>query len=138
MEWFLREDGTALVNEVGVRPPGVQIMPLMNLAHEMDMFTEWARIMALDEFTPKPRKFAAGSAFFRGQGRGSRVISVTGIDAAVEQAGAALVEMRTPKVGQARADGYEGEGWALVKSDSTEGAKQALLALIKNIQVRYG
>jgi biotin carboxylase len=138
MEWFLRDDGTALVNEVGVRPPGVQIMPLMSLAHEMDMFTEWARIMALDEFTPKPRKFAAGSAFFRGQGRGSRVISVTGIEAAVEQAGDALVEMRTPKVGQARADGYEGEGWALVKSASTEVAKRALLALIKNVQVRYG
>ena len=40
--------------------------------------------------------------------------------------------------GQPRADGYEGEGWALVKSATTEGAKQALLALIENVQVRYG
>ena len=33
-----RDDGAALVNEVGARPPGVHIMPLMSLAHETDMF----------------------------------------------------------------------------------------------------
>jgi hypothetical protein len=138
MEWFLREDGTSLVNEVGVRPPGVQIMPLMSLAHDTDMFADWARLMALDEFTPKPRTLAAGSAFFRGQGAGSRIVSVTGIDRAIEEAGDALVEMRTSKVGQPRAEGYEGEGYAIVKHSTTEGVKRALRALIENIQVRYG
>lgn len=138
MEWFLREDGTCLVNEVGVRPPGVHIMPLMSLTHEMDMFAEWSRLMALDEFTAKPRRYAAGSAFFRGQGKGTRIVSVTGVDRAIEEAGDALVEMRSPKVGQPRVDNYEGEGWALVKSETTEGAKRALRAVIENVQVRYG
>ena len=138
MEWFLREDGTCLVNEVGARPPGVHIMPLMGLAHETDLFADWARLMALDSFTPMPRRFAAGSAFFRGQGRGSRIVAVDGIDRAVEECGDALVEMRTPRIGQPRADGYEGEGWAIVKHESTEGLKLALRALIENIQVRYG
>ncbi|MCX5746541.1 MAG: ATP-grasp domain-containing protein, partial [Proteobacteria bacterium] len=54
MEWFLRDDGTCLVNEVGVRPPGVHIMPLMSLVHDVDMFAAWARLIALDEFTPRP------------------------------------------------------------------------------------
>jgi formate-dependent phosphoribosylglycinamide formyltransferase (GAR transformylase) len=138
MEWFLREDGTCLVNEVGARPPGVQIMPLMSLAHETDLFADWARLMTFDQFTPKPRRFAAGSAFLRGQGAGSRVVSVDGIERAIAECGPALVEMRTPKVGQPRAEGYEGEGWALVKHETTDGAKQALRALIENIQVRYG
>ena len=137
MEWFLREDGGCLVNEVGARPPGVHIMPLMSLAHETDLFADWARLMALDEFTPKRRRFAAGSAFFRGQGAGSRVVAVEGVERAVEACGAALVEIRAPKVGQPRAETYEGEGWAIVKHETTEGAKQALLALIENIQVRY-
>ena len=137
MEWFLREDGTCLVNEVGARPPGVHIMPLMGLAHETDMFADWARLMALDTFTPKPRRFAAGSCFFRGHGPGSRVTAVEGVDRAVEECGDALVEMRTPRIGQPRADGYEGEGWAIVKHDTTEGLKQGLRALIENIQVRY-
>jgi hypothetical protein len=46
--------------------------------------------------------------------------------------------MRTPRIGQPRADGYEGEGWAIVKHDTTEGLKQGLRALIENVQVRYG
>lgn len=138
MEWFLRDDGTSLVNEVGVRPPGVGIMPLMGLAHETDFFADWTELVALDRFTPRARKWAAGQAFFRGQGAGDRIVHVQGIEAAAEAAGDALVEMRTPKVGQARADGYEGEGWATVRSATTEGAKKALLALIERVQVRYG
>lgn len=138
MEWFLREDGTALVNEVGARPPGVHIMPMMSLAHETDLVADWAGLVAFDRFTPRPRRWAAGAAFFRGHGRGSRVVSVEGVDDAVAAAGDALVEMRTPKVGQARAEGYEGEGWALVKHATTEGAKRALRSLIEHVQVRYG
>jgi len=137
MEWFLREDGTRLVNEVGARPPGVHIMPLMGLAHGTDMFADWARLMALDAFTPKPRQFAAGSAFFRGQGGGTRVVAVDGIERAVAEAGDALVELRAPRPGMVRNEGYEGEGWAIVKHETTEGAKRALRALIENIQVRY-
>jgi hypothetical protein len=137
MEWFLRDDGTSLVNEVGARPPGVHIMPLMGLAHETDMFADWARLMAFDTFTPRARRFAAGSAFFRGQGSGTRIASVEGVERAVAECGDALVEMRTPKVGQPRAESYEGEGWAIVKHETTEGLKQALRALIENIQIRY-
>ncbi|HET9626542.1 MAG TPA: ATP-grasp domain-containing protein [Kofleriaceae bacterium] len=137
MEWFLRDDGSRLVNEVGVRPPGVHIMPLMGLAHATDMFADWARLIALDEFTPRPRQCAAGSAFFRGQGPGDHVAEVTGVERAIEAAGADLVELRAPRVGMPRAEGYEGEGWAIVRSATTDGAKRALLALIENIRVRY-
>lgn len=138
MEWFVRDDGTALVNEVGARPPGVHIMPLMSLAHETDLIADWAELIAFDRFTPKARRWAAGAAFFRGQGRGERVVSVDGVDEAVAAAGDALVELRRPRVGQARAEGYEGEGWAIVKHATTDGAKRALRALIENVQVRYG
>ncbi len=137
MEWFLRDDGSMLVNEVGARPPGVQIMPLMGLAHETDLFADWAALIAFDRFTPKARRWAAGSAFFRGHGPGTRVRSVEGVERAVAEAGDALVEMRAPKPGQARADGYEGEGWAVVKHATTEGARRALRALIENVRVRY-
>jgi hypothetical protein len=138
MEWFLRDDGTRLVNEVGARPPGVHIMPLMGLAHETDLFADWARLIAFDAFTPKPRRFAAGAAFFRGHGDGAQVIAVDGVERAVQQAGDALVELRAPQRGQPRADGYEGEGWALVKHETTDGVKHALRAVIEAIQVRYG
>jgi hypothetical protein len=138
MEWFLCADGTALVNEVGVRPPGVGIMPLMGLAHETNFFADWAELVAFDRFTPRARRWAAGAAFFRGQGSGHRIVHVDGIDEAVAAAGDALVELRTPKVGQPRAEGYEGEGWATVRHATTEGAQDALRALIERVQVRYG
>lgn len=138
MEWFLRDDGTSLVNEVGARPPGVHIMPLMGLAHETNLFADWARLVALDEFDPKPRRFAAGAAFFRGHGNGSRVVAVEGVERAIAEAGDALVELRAPKLGQPRADGYEGEGSAILKHETTDGLKQALRAVIEAVQVRYG
>jgi phosphoribosylaminoimidazole carboxylase (NCAIR synthetase) len=138
MEWFLRDDGTSLVNEVGARPPGVQIMPLMSIAHETDFWDEWTGLIAHDRFVPRPRKWAAGAAFFRGQGGGDRIVSVDGIEAAVEEVGDALVEFRTPKVGQARADGYEGEGWATVRHATTDGVERALLTMIQRVQIRHG
>lgn len=138
MEWFLADGGTLYVNEVGARPPGVQIMPLMSLAHDVDMIGAWAELIAFDRFTPPTRRYAAGAAFFRGQGAGDRIIEVRGVEEAVAQVGSALVELRTPKVGQPRAAGYEGEGTALVKAATTEDVKRALLALVQTIQVRYG
>lgn len=138
MEWFLRDDGSALVNEVGARPPGVQIMPLMSVAHEMDFHAAWTELIALDRFTPKPRKWAAGAAFVRGQGGGDQVARVEGLDAAVEALGDALVEFRTPKVGQARASSYEGEGWAIVRGATTEAVEKALLTVVETVQIRYG
>lgn len=143
MEWFLR-DGVGpnqpnmLVNEVGVRPPGVAIMPLMGLAHDTDLFADWAELIALDRFTPKARRWAAGAAFLRGHGHGSHVASVTGVAEVVAKLGDALVELRAPKVGQPRAlEGYEGEGWATVRASTTDGAKQALKTLIEGIRITY-
>ncbi|MBA3462764.1 MAG: ATP-grasp domain-containing protein [Deltaproteobacteria bacterium] len=138
MEWFLREDGTQLVNEVGVRPPGVHIMPMMGLTHDTDMFADWARLMSFDQFTPKPRTSAAGACFFRGPGSAEHIVSVKGIEVAIELCGDTLFHMKTPKVGDRRATGYEGEGFAIVKHATTEGVKHALRTLIENVQIRYG
>lgn len=137
MEWFLRDDGSMLVNEVGARPPGAQIMPLMSIAHEADLWARWAELIAFDRFAPLSRKWAAGAAFLRGQGAGARVASVAGVQRAVELAGDALVELRAPTPGQPRAEGYEGEGWAHVRHATTEGAKRALRAIIENVRVTY-
>ncbi len=138
MEWFLREDGSMVVSEVGARPPGVHIMPLMGLAHETDMIAAWAELMTFDRFEPKARRFAAGAAFFRCQGRGDRVREVRGIERVREELGAAIVELVAPRVGQARAPGYEGEGYAIVKGETTEGVQRALSRLVSEVRVDAG
>jgi biotin carboxylase len=138
MEWFLRDDGSMVVSEVGARPPGVHIMPLMGLAHETDMIAAWAELMTFDRFEPKARKFAAGAAFFRCQGRGERVREVRGIERVREELGAAIVELVAPRVGQPRAPGYEGEGYAIVKAETTEGVQRALSRLVSEVRVDAG
>jgi biotin carboxylase len=138
MEWFMRPDGSMLVSEVGARPPGVHIMPMMGMTHETDMIADWAALMSFDRFEPKVRKWAAGAAFFRGQGRGDRVVALHGWEAAQEAVGDALVEAVLPKVGQPRSEHYEGEGYAIVKHATTEGATECLKALINNVRVVLG
>ncbi|MEY3012488.1 MAG: hypothetical protein RIT45_1223 [Pseudomonadota bacterium] len=138
MEWFLRRDGSVAVNEVGARPPGVNIMPLMRFAHGVDFVRAWVRLIVLDQFDPPARKRAAGAAFFRGQGKGNRVVAVHGVREAQEEVGRYVVEATMPKVGQARADGYEGEGFAIVAADTTEEVRHALARLIRNVRVELG
>lgn len=138
MEWFLRDDGSMVVSEVGARPPGVHIMPLMSLAHDVDMIAAWAELMTFDRFEPVARKYAAGAAFFRCQGRGERVREVRGIERVREELGSTLVELVAPRVGQPRAPGYEGEGYAIVKSDTTEGVRGALHRLVSEVRVDAG
>ncbi|MDC0720018.1 ATP-grasp domain-containing protein [Nannocystis bainbridge] len=138
MEWFLRPDGSMVISEVAARPPGVHLMPMMGLCHGVDMWQKWAELMVFDRFEAPPRQFAAGTAFFRGQGPGQVVRAVEGLAEAQEQAGPWVVDRKLPQVGQPRASGYEGEGYAIVKGETTEEVVTALRALVKSVRVVLG
>jgi biotin carboxylase len=136
MEWFIRPDGTPVISEVGARPPGVHLMPMMGLAHGVDMWDAWVKLMIRGEFSLPERRFSVGVAFLRAQGPGRVVRSVTGVDEANAAVGQWVVESRMPKVGQPRSEHYEGEGYAIVRHPTTEGAVAALKTLITTIKVR--
>ena len=139
MEWFRRKDGSHVVSEVGARPPGVHIMPMMGLVNGVDFVDLWVRLMVHGTWpTGLKRKSAAGVCFFRGQGKGGRVASVEGLEKAQEIAGTWVVDRKLPKVGQSRADTYEGEGWAIVQAPDTQTCKEALRELVTHVRVRYG
>jgi hypothetical protein len=87
MEWFHLSSGRAVVSEVGARPPGVHLMPLMGLAHGVEMWAKWAELMTFERFEMPERVASVGVCFFRGQGRGQTVRAVHGVDAAQAQAG---------------------------------------------------
>ena len=92
MEWFLKKDGQPVVSEVGARPPGVNIMPMMSLAYDLDMWDKWAELMVHDRWELPERKYAVGCAFLRAQGRGNTIVDVTGLEEA-QQAVGEWVEM---------------------------------------------
>jgi phosphoribosylaminoimidazole carboxylase (NCAIR synthetase) len=137
MEWFTRHDGSLAVNEVGARPPGVNIMPMMGLAHGIDFVAAWVRLMALDTFEPPTRVRAAGSAFLRGQGAGRRVAAVHGVQKVMEEVGRHVAIANLPEIGQARAEGYEGEGNIVVAADTTAEVMHALGRIIRTIRITY-
>ena len=76
---------------------------------------------------------SAGSAFFRGQGRGHRVVAARGLAEAHEAVGE-LVDRLLPQVGQTPRHGT-GEGWAIVAAPTTQAVLSALGTLVRTVRV---
>lgn len=138
MEWFRRTDGTPAISEVGVRPPGAQIMTLMSHAHQTDLYTAWARLMCLDQFDPPQRRYAAGAAYLRLQGQGSHVKAVHGLERAQRELGKLVVDHKLPQVGQRRSTSYEGEGFVILRHPDTRVVSEGLKRLVQLVQVEAG
>ena len=90
--------------------------------------------MILDRFDPPERKYAAGTAYLRGQGRG-RVRAVHGVEELQRQIGHLVVEARLPEPGQPASSGYEGEGYVIVRHPETDVVRDALRRIVDGIRV---
>ena len=112
-------------------------MTLNTYAHDIDMYKAWAKLVVFDQFTPPERKYAAGAAFFRGQGEG-RVKRVHGLDRAQKDLGHLIVEARLPQIGQPKASSYEGEGYAVLRHPETRVVENALKHLVATVRVELG
>jgi hypothetical protein len=134
MEWFLRADGSVAISEVGARPPGAQFTTLISWAHDFDLYAAWARLMIRDEFEPRPRPYAAGAAYLRGQGHG-RVARVRGVERLRRELGSLVVEAKLPSPGQPPSGTYEGEGYIIVRHPETRVVEQALARIVSEIRV---
>ena len=137
MEWFRKPDGRIAVSEVGARPPGAQITSLLSYAHDLDFYGAWPRLVAREEFSPPPRRYAAGAAYVRGRGRG-RVKRIHGLGRAQRHYGDIVVEAKLPREGQPPASGYEGDGYIIVRHEETDVVAEALASIVEMIQVELG
>jgi formate-dependent phosphoribosylglycinamide formyltransferase (GAR transformylase) len=137
MEWFRRPDGSLAVSEVAARPPGAQFTTLISYAHDMDFYRAWARLMIFEAFDPPPRHYAAGIAFLRGQGQG-RVRAIHGLAEAQQEMGEMVVEVRLPRLGQPPSEGYEGDGYVVLRHRDTARVAEALARLVQQVRVELG
>lgn len=135
MEWFLRADGSPVVSEVGARPPGANIMPMLAAAHETDPWAKWARLVVHRTWDMPPRRYAAGCVFLRAMGGGPSVREVRGADELQDRLGPALCASRLPRPGQPRSQHYEGDGWVIVRHPETKGAVAALRTVLETVHV---
>jgi hypothetical protein len=137
MEWFRRPDGTIAVSEVAVRPPGASITSMLNFAHDMDLYTEWARLCVYDAFEPQQRRWAVATAYLRAQGAG-RIRGVHGWSELPESVRGMVVEANLPQPGQPTSNSYEGDGAVTVRHADTAVVTDALHRLITDVRVEVG
>ena len=137
MEWFQRPDGTLAIGEIAGRPPGAMITLMNCYAHDEDIYKTWVRAVVDQKFDhPWTRKYAVGTAFLRGMGRG-RIAGVTGVAETQRQLGPSVVEAKLPQIGAHKNDSYEGDGYVIVRDPSTDVVKQLLATIIKTVRVHY-
>ncbi|MEZ4235748.1 MAG: hypothetical protein R3F59_06210 [Myxococcota bacterium] len=81
MEWFRTSTGEAVFGEVACRPPGANMVDLMDYAGDVDLFREWARAVVHGRFEPPlTRPWNAAIVFKRAVGQG-RIRAVEGLEA---------------------------------------------------------
>jgi len=103
MEWF-DHDGQAVFGEVACRPPGANMIDLMNYAGDVDLYLEWARAVVHGEVRlPERRPYSAAIVFKRAQGQG-RIRHVEGLDAFVAKHGRWVARVDLLPVGARRRD----------------------------------
>jgi len=137
MEWFARPDGSIAIGEIAQRPPGPQLCQMTGLVNDVDIYRAWARAVVegvLD--APWHRTFAAATAWLRGVGQG-RVASIRGVREAYQVLAPHLVEARLPTIGKQKNDGYEGDGYVVIKHHRTEEATALIRAAIETIRITY-
>ena len=134
MEWFRRPDGSVAVSEVGARPPGAQITAMLGYVHDVDFYQVWCDLVLRGSFTPLERKYAAGTAYLRGMGRG-RVRAVHGVEELQRDLGHLVVEAKLPQPGQPASSSYEGEGYVIVRDPRTDVVREALRRIVSGIRI---
>jgi hypothetical protein len=134
MEWFRRPDGSVAVSEVAARPPGAQLTSMHGYVHDFDLYHAWAELVVLGRFDVPERRYAAGTAYLRGMGRG-RVRAVHGVEQLQQEVGHLVVESRLPRPGQPAGSDYLGEGYVIVRDPDTRVVREALRRIVGGVRV---
>ncbi|MBX3199049.1 MAG: ATP-grasp domain-containing protein [Labilithrix sp.] len=137
MEWFEKPDGSLAIGEIAQRPPGANITRMTGLAHDIDPYRAWARAVVDNELdAPWTRKYAVGCAYLRGMGQG-RIVQVTGVHEVHEAVGKWVMEAKLPSLGAIKADSYEGDGYVIVRHESTDAVRAMIKKIIETVKVHY-
>jgi len=104
MEWYRKADGEAVFGEIGARPPGANMVEIMNYACDMDLFRGWAEAVCHGRFSqPVTRKYNCAIVFKRAQGQG-RIRLVAGLDGILHRFGPHVAKVDLLPVGAVRRD----------------------------------
>jgi formate-dependent phosphoribosylglycinamide formyltransferase (GAR transformylase) len=138
MEWFAGPKGLKF-SEIGCRPPGVRAWDLYNAANDMDLYREWAMLVAAGRPSQRPsRRFSAGIIALRPD-RDGRVVGYDGLDAVREAFGAHLIDWHLPPAGtptQPVEAGYMANAWIRMKHESYDDLRRILDVVGQTVKMR--
>src|SRR5262245_23061919 len=137
MEWFFGPKGLKF-SEIGCRPPGVRAWDLYNVANDMDLYREWAMLVAAGRPTQRPsRRFATGIIALRPD-RDGRITHYDGLDAVREAFGDCLIDWHTPPAGtptQGVEAGYMANAWIRMKHPNYDRLRDILDTVGRTVKV---
>jgi hypothetical protein len=137
LEGFLLEGGRVRFTDATLRPAGARIGPMLGFAYDVDPYRVWARVAVDGCFDgPWERRYAVGTVFLRGVGRG-RLVRVEGLDDVRRQVGDALVDSRVPRVGHWKSPSYTGDGYITVRHTETGAVKDYLDFVANTVRITY-
>lgn len=137
MEWFAGPKGLRF-SEIGCRPPGVRAWDLYNVGNDMDLYREWAMVIAAGRPSQQPsRRFATGIVALRPD-RDGRITHYDGLDAIREAFGEWLIDWHTPSAGtptQGVEAGYMANAWIRMKHPNYDHLRHMLDTVGRTVKV---
>jgi Carbamoyl-phosphate synthase L chain, ATP binding domain len=137
MEWFAGPKGLRF-SEIGCRPPGVRAWDLYNVGNDMDLYREWAMLIAAGRPSQRPsRRYAAGIIALRPE-RDGRITGYSGLDAVREAFGDSLIDWYTPPPGtptQGVEAGYMANAWIRMKHHNYDHLRNMLDSVGRTVKV---
>ena len=138
MEWFSGPKGLKF-SEIGCRPPGVRAWDLYNVANDMDLYREWAMLIAAGRPSQQAsRRMSAGIIALRPD-RDGHISHYDGLDIIRERFGAWLVDWHTPPEGtptQGVEAGYMANAWIRLKHPDYDTLRHMLDVVGQAVKVR--
>ena len=137
MEWFVGPKGLKF-SEIGCRPPGVRAWDLYNVGNDMDLYREWANLIAGGRPQQRPsRRFSAGIIALRPD-RDGRIAGYEGLDAVRRAFGDHLIDWHLPPEGsptQPVEGGYMANAWIRMKHENYDDLRKMLDAVGQTVRV---
>ncbi|MBV9494765.1 MAG: hypothetical protein JOZ54_11010 [Acidobacteria bacterium] len=135
MEGFLRDGRLLGFHDATLRPAGARIAPMLTYAYGIDPYRAWARAVIDGAFDgPWERRWAVGTIFLRGDGRGT-IERLHGIDAVRNEIGRMIAEARLPRIGAPASATYTGDGFITVRHPETEAVEDALRFIAATVRI---
>ncbi len=138
MEWFSGAKGLKF-SEIGCRPPGVRAWDLYNVANDMDLYKEWAMLVAWGRPEQYPsRRYAAGIIALRPD-RDGRIAGYEGLAQVREMMGDSLIDWHLPPEGtptQGVDAGYMANAWVRMKHENYDHLRHMLDVVGRTVKVR--